>query len=54
MDLSSRSRARHVQVLANLPAGVRGIILTSPAEMAKFTRNPPRSIEAAAADKGLT
>lgn len=40
----TRSRARHAQVLANLPAGIHGIILTSPAEVAKFTKALPHSL----------
>jgi adenylate kinase family enzyme len=41
----ARSRARHAEILANLPAGVRGVILRSPAEVAQFTGNLPRSLE---------
>jgi hypothetical protein len=32
----TRSRARHAKLLANLLAGIHGIILRSPAEAAKF------------------
>ena len=44
----TRSRARHAEVLANLPPGIRGIILRSPVEVAKFTNNLPRSFDIAA------
>jgi adenylate kinase family enzyme len=42
------SRARHAELLANLPAGIRGIILRSPGEVAEFTRNLPHSLEVGA------
>jgi adenylate kinase family enzyme len=41
----TRSHVRHAEILANLPAGVRGITLRSPAEVARFTGNLPRSLE---------
>ena len=41
----TRSRARHAELMANLPAGIHGIILRSPAEVAKFTNNLPRSLD---------
>ena len=41
----ARSRPRHAQLLANLPPGFHGIILRSPAEVAKFIRNLPRSLD---------
>jgi adenylate kinase family enzyme len=41
------SRARHEEIMANLPAGIRGIILRSPAQVAKFTVALPRSLAAA-------
>jgi adenylate kinase family enzyme len=41
----TRSRARHAELLANLPAGIRGYVLRSPAEVAKFTKNLPRSFD---------
>jgi adenylate kinase family enzyme len=44
----THSRARHVKLLANLPAGVHGIILRSPAEVAKFMNNLPRSLDSGA------
>jgi adenylate kinase family enzyme len=40
----TRSRARHAELLANLPQGIRGIVLRSPAEVQKFTSNLPRSL----------
>jgi adenylate kinase family enzyme len=40
----ARSRARHAEILATLPAGIRGIILRSPAEVARFRSNLPRSL----------
>lgn len=46
----TRSRARHAEVLASLPPGIRGIILRSPVEVAKFTNNVPRSFDIAAGD----
>jgi adenylate kinase family enzyme len=42
----TRSRARHAQVLASLPAGIRGVILRSPAQVATFTKNLPHSFGA--------
>jgi adenylate kinase family enzyme len=35
----AHSRARHAKLLANLPAGIHGITLRSPGEVAKFTNN---------------
>jgi adenylate kinase family enzyme len=46
----ARSRVRHAELLANLPAGVHGIILTSPAEVTKFTSNLPRSLDSSEGD----
>jgi adenylate kinase family enzyme len=43
----THSRARHAEIMANLPAGMRGITLRSPAEVAKFTNDLPRSMTAA-------
>jgi adenylate kinase family enzyme len=40
----TRSRARHAELLANLPGGTRGIILKSPAEVRKFTSDLPRTL----------
>jgi adenylate kinase family enzyme len=40
-----RSRARHQQLLANLPAGIHGIILRSRAEVTRFTNDLPYSLE---------
>ena len=40
----TRSRARHAELLANLPSGIRGIILRSPAEVERFTSDLPRSL----------
>ena len=45
-----RSRARHAEVLANLSAGIRGITLRSPAEVAEFTNNLPHSFGTGAGD----
>ena len=41
----ARSRARHAELLANLPAGICGIILRSRAEVRTFTDNLPGSLE---------
>ena len=41
-----RSRARHAELVANLPAGIRGIILRSRADVRSFTDNLPGSLEA--------
>jgi adenylate kinase family enzyme len=41
----ARSRARHAELLANLPPGVRGIILRSTTEVAKFTNDLPHSLD---------
>jgi adenylate kinase family enzyme len=49
----TRSRAQHAELLANLPAGIHGIILRSPAEVAKFTNNLPRSLDSGAGVQGL-
>jgi adenylate kinase family enzyme len=32
----TRSRARHAQIMSDLPVGIRGITLTSPREVARF------------------
>jgi adenylate kinase family enzyme len=45
----TRSRARHAQLLANLPAGINAIILRSTAEVAKFANDLPRSLDSSAA-----
>jgi adenylate kinase family enzyme len=42
-----RSRARHAQIMANLPAGIRQIILRSPAEVKKFANDLPGSLSRA-------
>jgi adenylate kinase family enzyme len=41
----ARSRARHAELLANLPPGVRGIILRSTTEVANFTNDLPHSLD---------
>jgi adenylate kinase family enzyme len=43
----TRARPEHAQIMTNLPAGIRGIILRSPAEVAAFADNLPRSLAAA-------
>jgi adenylate kinase family enzyme len=43
----SISRARHAEIMANLPARIRGVILKSPPEVAKFINDLPRSMTAA-------
>jgi adenylate kinase family enzyme len=40
----AHSRARHAELLTNLPAGIHGIILRSPGEVTEFTRNLPHSL----------
>ena len=40
----TRSRARHAELLANLPSGVRGSILRSRAEVEKFISDLPHSL----------
>jgi adenylate kinase family enzyme len=40
-------RLEHAEILANLPAGVRGIILRSPAEVAKFADDLPHALTVA-------
>lgn len=40
----TRSRARHAQIMANLPGEIRGIVLRSRAEVTKFANNLPRSM----------
>ena len=43
-----RPRVReHVEIMAGLPPGVRGVILRSPAEVATFTGNLPHSLTTA-------
>jgi adenylate kinase family enzyme len=39
------SRARHAELMANLPAGTRRIILRTLGEVAKFTNDLPRSLD---------
>src|SRR5215469_1045390 len=41
----TRSRAQHTALLANLPSGIGGIILRSPAQVEKFTSDLPRSLD---------
>jgi adenylate kinase family enzyme len=41
----TRSRARHAQLMADLPARVRGVILRSPREVARFEDELPHSLE---------
>jgi adenylate kinase family enzyme len=41
----TRSRARHAQLMSNLPAGIRGIILRSPREVRQFENNLPHSLD---------
>ncbi len=41
----TRSRARHAQILASLPAETRGIVLRSRAEVTKFTNDLPASLD---------
>lgn len=43
-----RSRARHAQLMSSLPAGIHGIILTSPREVAQFEDDLPHSLEISA------
>jgi adenylate kinase family enzyme len=45
----TRSRAKHAQLLANLPAGTNGVILRSAVEVAKFANDLPRSLDSCAA-----
>ncbi|WP_291706408.1 topology modulation protein [Bradyrhizobium sp.] len=40
----TRSRARHAELLANLPSQMRGIILRSPSQVEKFTGDLPFSL----------
>jgi adenylate kinase family enzyme len=42
----THSRTRHAEIMANLPAGIRPIILRSPAAVAKFRNGLPRSLMA--------
>jgi adenylate kinase family enzyme len=49
----TRSRTRHAEIMANLPAAVRGIILRSRAEVAKFSNDLPRSLTAVR-DRGIS
>jgi adenylate kinase family enzyme len=44
----TRSRARHSELMANLPPDIHGIILRSCLEVAKFTNNLPSSLESTA------
>jgi len=41
----TRSRAQHAALLANLPSGIGGIILRSPAQVEKFASDLPRSLD---------
>jgi adenylate kinase family enzyme len=43
----TRSRARHAELLANLPGGIRGIILRSRHDVTKFVDDLPHSLMAA-------
>jgi adenylate kinase family enzyme len=45
----TRSRARHAQLMADLPAGIRGVILTSPREVRRFEDSLPVSLDDGAA-----
>jgi hypothetical protein len=40
----TRARPVHAEIMATLPAGVRGIVLRSPSEVARFTRDLPASL----------
>jgi adenylate kinase family enzyme len=40
-------RPEHVEIMANLPAGVRGVVLRSPAEVAAFAGALPHALTAA-------
>jgi adenylate kinase family enzyme len=41
----TRSRPRHAELMASLPAGIHGIILRSTAEVATFTEGLPHSLD---------
>jgi adenylate kinase family enzyme len=41
----TRSRAQHAQLMSDLPATVRGVILKSPREVAQFEDELPRSLD---------
>jgi adenylate kinase family enzyme len=41
----THSRARHAALMADLPAGIHGIILRSPAAVKKFTAGLPHSLD---------
>ena len=41
----AHSRARHAELLANLPADVHGIILRSPVEVTRFKKGLPKTLE---------
>jgi adenylate kinase family enzyme len=43
------SRPRHAQLMSSLPAGIRGIILTSPGAVACFESGLPHSLDGSAA-----
>ncbi len=43
----TRARPAHAKIMADLPAGIRGIILRSRAEVAKFESDLPRSLSVA-------
>ena len=41
----TRSRARHAKLMSDLPAGIRGITLTSPGQVAQFEADLPHSLD---------
>jgi adenylate kinase family enzyme len=43
----TRSRACHAKLMANLPAGIRGVVLRSPREVRRFEDDLPRSLDGA-------
>jgi adenylate kinase family enzyme len=45
----TRSRARHAQLMAGLPPGIRGVILTSPRKVRRFEDGLPHSLDDGAA-----
>jgi adenylate kinase family enzyme len=48
-NYKTRSHGHHAQLMANLPAGIRAIILRSPREVRQFETKLPRSLDAGAA-----
>ena len=44
-DYPTRSRARHAQLMSDLPPGVRGITLVSPREVRQFMQDLPHSLD---------